>query len=1327
MTHLIRSLILLLGLLLLLTGITFGWLLGTDAGLKFVLAHVAGLNVASAKGRLWDQLQLQGISYQQDNLHIDIDSAQLTWHPGALFSRTLHIAHLSTEKITLHLPAPTSPTHSGVLSLPDIALPFDLRIDALNVKDMAVFQGNTVHSLTHFSAQMHTQRSAQRLHLSHVHIRLADMQAELYGTLGLYAPHAVALHFKGQHPLSATEQVNGTIHLYGTVDELRLELDAALVPATHHARMTGAFVITDPLNTRQWQADLHLHPLDSTKLTFLNALPFKAEMRVHAQGDSHHAIFTSDIDFHSHDYGAAQFTLNGSGDRHAVRFESVHGTLLEGTFAATAAWHWENERQAQLQVRAREIKPSPYMLHYIPHWPLHWGVNLEIDAHVAGTHFEMKQLHLSIPASASHLSATASGHVDGRDIQAQVQWRDLQWPLQQHPPQVASTSGTLNVSATPTAYALTLDSQLEGEHLPPGQWSIIAQATPQGIEFERIHATLLDGTLDGSGSLTWASNIAWDLNLVGKSLQAQQHWPQAPEQLSFHADSQGRWHQGHIQGQFDLSRASARWHDYPLTASAQISADERGYHLPFVRFNSHSAQGEIKGRFGETLDLQWDINIRNLAHFVTTAQGGLHSQGQVYGTPTQPKLKAQLQGTALAWQDTHLDALDAKAELNLFDPNAPLQIQLTATQLRQGTHTLERLSLDAQGKSTRHHIQLALTAPAYDSKIMLNGGFDRAQQSWHGVLSKAEIASTDLGQWHLTQEAALQLNPRSMNLEQSCWQQQQARFCTRAMWQANAAANVDLSVHDFDLAQLTPLLNDAFSLQGTLNAELAAQHTMTDCTTPPCMQLHAQLDITPGRLQTELGDGTPLDVDHHGATVSASWKHNLGQAQWEMRLTQNDFIRGTVNLNGNPTTPDHHLSGSSTLQIDDLSLLSALLPSIDHAQGRIAGQLNLSGNLQRPQVQGLLHLSHGRAEMRLAGIELDNISARLEGDDSGTLHLEGSVHSGGGKIALSGQIQNPGTGWQGQLHLYGEEFEAMNTPDAWLFVSPDLHLNLAPQKLHISGNVTIPRAELTPQGAADSHNKVRVSDDIVFVGAVTEEQQSAPATDWVISSDVRLLLGERVRVEAAGFKGYVNGHLHSRSDNNRAPVGSGEIRVSGTYKSYGQDLSVEQGLVLFHNSALDNPSLNLRATRRHEGDNVTSGVYVRGSVDTPEVTLFSDPAMDQANALSYLVLGAPLGSSTSKNDGETLMRAAAALPLGKSSFLTRRLGQAFGLDEARISSEGNLELGKQVTPRMYLKYTSSLFDPGHLLKLRYRLTSTLYLETEAGKETGVDLLYTLER
>jgi translocation and assembly module TamB len=230
---------------------------------------------------------------------------------------------------------------------------------------------------------------------------------------------------------------------------------------------------------------------------------------------------------------------------------------------------------------------------------------------------------------------------------------------------------------------------------------------------------------------------------------------------------------------------------------------------------------------------------------------------------------------------------------------------------------------------------------------------------------------------------------------------------------------------------------------------------------------------------------------------------------------------------------------------------------------------------------------------------------------------------------------------------------------------------------------------------------------------------------------VRVVLGEKVMVASSGFTGRPYGSLLVSEQPDRPTTAVGELQVAdGIYKAYGQDLTLDHGRLLFAGGPVDNPGLDLQAYRT-ASDGTVAGVIVKGTLKSPQATLYSNPPMGQSDALAYLLLGHPLGQSTPQ-EGNLVANAATSLGLKGGNLLAKKIASRFGLEEARIESTGGLQesslvVGKYLSPRLYVNYGIGLFQPISTFRIRYILGRTWSLQAQQGEGTSADFLYEIER
>ena len=148
------------------------------------------------------------------------------------------------------------------------------------------------------------------------------------------------------------------------------------------------------------------------------------------------------------------------------------------------------------------------------------------------------------------------------------------------------------------------------------------------------------------------------------------------------------------------------------------------------------------------------------------------------------------------------------------------------------------------------------------------------------------------------------------------------------------------------------------------------------------------------------------------------------------------------------------------------------------------------------------------------------------------------------------------------------------------------------------------------------------------------------------------------------------------------------------------------------------------------GQQTRVGVELTGTLKAPRTRVFSTPAMGEADALSYLLLGRPV-NGTGSEETATLQTAAISMGLQQALPVVQRLGQTLGLDELSVQTtetdEGAVMAGKYLSPKVYIRYSYGLFNRIGGLLLRFKVSERLSIETRSGDQKSMDLLYTVEK
>ncbi len=592
--------------------------------------------------------------------------------------------------------------------------------------------------------------------------------------------------------------------------------------------------------------------------------------------------------------------------------------------------------------------------------------------------------------------------------------------------------------------------------------------------------------------------------------------------------------------------------------------------------------------------------------------------------------------------------------------------------------------------------------------------------------------------------AGLLFGAQRQSLEPACFAGGAGRACLRLEQNVTRQGlRLSLDVQRLLLAAFKPLLPQKYELDGEINGDASLDYSNGDVAAVSA-DLHTEsIHIrAPNAPAVEIKPSS-LKADDTGDVLHAVLDLQLAQGK----------VRADVSAAPAADFQARPLSGKVQAEVPDLGFVQSFVPQLQAVGGSISGALELGGTVALPRVQGEIALHDGHAKVTLAGIEVQQIEMRLSGRGEGPLALDGSMTSGGGSLTLAGTLDPSVTPPHADLSLKGQDFQAMATSDAHIWVTPDLHLVSAADGLHLEGTLTVPHAEITPQGLGN--NGVAISDDQVIVGA----EPKAQADTLKIYSSVTMTLGDAVSFKGFGLSTRLEGSVTVNEEPQRVTTGLGELRlVEGRYQAYGQDLNIETGRLIFDGGAITRPAVDLYATRHPQSD-ITVGVRVRGTLDKPLLTLQSEPAMPREQQLSWLVLGRSLDQSSS-SDRSAVSQAALSLGLSGGDYFAQKIGKSVGLDlisvgqgpvggssvaadattiqgsqaqqnagtsTAYTSQAAQLTLGKYLTPKLFISYGVSLFQPGQTFRLLYDIGHGFKLQTESGVASGGDLIYTFER
>lgn len=426
-----------------------------------------------------------------------------------------------------------------------------------------------------------------------------------------------------------------------------------------------------------------------------------------------------------------------------------------------------------------------------------------------------------------------------------------------------------------------------------------------------------------------------------------------------------------------------------------------------------------------------------------------------------------------------------------------------------------------------------------------------------------------------------------------------------------------------------------------------------------------------------------------------------------------------MNLDVDPATQP--VEGSFEFRVADLGLVEAFLFDIADARGSFLLTTQIGGTLADLTVDGDANLSDGYALIPTLGLELTDIQFAASGRPEGTIEVDGQVRSGEGLLTLTGRSQRyPSAAEPSVFQLRGERFLVLDIPEVNLLANPSIDLAFDGATLQLTGDVVIPRGRLgfpeIPASAVTPSEDVRIVGDSLLV-----KEPPVP-----FGADITVTLGDDVFFNGFGFASNLIGNVRIRQEPRAEPTGRGEVRfINGTFRSFGQELRVDPGRLLF-SGPIDNPTVDARAFVR-ASDGTEAGFRIGGTVQKLDVSTYSVPPKSDSDIMAYILFGRPM-DQTSSEEGSQASNNAAILG---ANMLGMTLAPSVGLDEARVdagSSQNKAQfvVGKYISPRLFLGYGVGIYEPISTLRIRYLLSARWSIEAITGDQQSTDLLWRIE-
>ena len=948
--------------------------------------------------------------------------------------------------------------------------------------------------------------------------------------------------------------------------------------------------------------------------------------------------------------------------------------------------------------------------------------------------------HVDLTHRSSGARASGSGTIGiihgGPRLDLRGSWQSFRWPLLGKDVPFHSPSGNYSIEGT-LPYAVQLDGLALVSGLPQIPARITGTLGKDRFEFKRADLDAYDGHAQLDGEVVWAPDQKWIVNGTLTGMNPAHLRSDLPGSLSFAMASHGRFSSA-ADFSMEVRNISGRLRGVPASGGGKLTRTSGTWEFDGVRIGLGGTHIALDGRImgassavahertgapgpqgqgarpatglARELDLRFGIKAEDLSLISPESSGRLQASGTIRGTLDDPTVSATVHGAGIHHEGVSLEAIDASVD---FDPRqgheSTGELQLRKLQFRH--RTLDSLHFTLEGPAS--NVAIRLDAQAKGLSVEAQGRGPYAHGVWTGEMQRLTITGTESLHLELQHPVGVLVSAEHVRGDAMCLTGTPASLCAQGEW-TPAQWLTTLTANDLPMSTLTSGLTPAVEYSGRINA--SARMSGGGALAP---EGTVRLDLIDAHLIHRLSSGKVESTALGTGFVTLSATRSTLGAQVALDAGNVGTIKGSLTAqrtSGN--WAELPVRGELHAHTGDLGLVTLYVPELDRAAGTLNADVGFKGTLGSPRVDGTLTVANGEIDFYQVNLALRQVGFKARLSDNG-LDFEGTTHIGQGSASAGGHLEWRDSLPYGTFKLQGDGLRVVDIPEAQINASPNLDFRIDGRRIDVTGAVKVPYAKIAP---ADLKGAVLSSSDEVIVGA----QRADPDKRFQVTSTITLSLGDKVTLDTSGLSGRLGGSITVRSGYDQVTRATGELSIEeGKYIAYARKLDIQHGRLIFTGGPIQDPGVDLRAVK--EFPDVTAGINVRGTLQQPRMSFFSDPSLPQSQIVSLILSG---GGLESVQNPKAAGAGSEALAQG-GAILAQQLGSRIGIEdvslETDLTNETSLVLGKFLSPRLYVSYGVSLTEQLNTFKLRYTLGDHWTVKTEVGQARGADLVFTIDK
>lgn len=902
-------------------------------------------------------------------------------------------------------------------------------------------------------------------------------------------------------------------------------------------------------------------------------------------------------------------------------------------------------------------------------------------------------------------------------IAAKLAWQDV-W-FESAEGRIESESGLVSLDGNLQSYHLQARADLSGVNIPTSKLSLNANGNNQFLDLVSSQIETLNGKFETSGKLVVTDSLNWQGTSGVTGIEPHRFWPEYQASLNGQLTHQLLLAGSVVEVEISDFDLLGVWHDYLLEASGGVkyhSVD--GLTVPKVVArlgdNNLTLSGEMNKAQEVTAKLLFDA--KDFSQFSPELAGSSEGDIDVSGTLEQPSitLSAAIENAVAPGIQITSGKITGSG---IWDEQKTVYLDLRMQKLLINQNEIERANLTLLGDAQEHRLVATVESTLLNLESTITGSL--VGQSWAGRWENGRVESA-VGNYRLN-ESQVPLRADWLQgryeIGAHCWRDNGSSLCVKKADYATSSANFDVSGDKIRIVKLLSSFVPRFAnVQSLATLDFSITGAWQGVGLP-----EASFNATVSPASWQIDDRAVLQIGEL-AIQSRIEKQNIF-AHTRLQGEQIGDLDVVFNLAG--TDKNRQVDGKLALTQFQLEPWKAFVPELSELAGELSANVTMKGELTALLLEGEAKISDTMLSSTYLPSRINQVNQHIHFNGQ-SLNFAGPFNFGKGRGNIDGELSWR-SGLAGKMLISGRDMEIDYQNMLRARLSPDLSIEFNPQKITLTGDVGVPYArvkvrELPPEALSPS-------DDTVILNQA--EGQNAEQTEVEVMVNVLIDKDKvnEVKLDAFGLTSDLQGSLSLRKEA-AVIIGNGELQlINGRYRAYGQDLKIRQGEILF-SGPIDSPTLNIEAIRDpvKTADDVIAGLRVEGIADQARVEIFSEPGMEQSEALSYLLRGQSIKSPSETSSDAALADALISFGLSKSENKITKVGQKLGVEDLAIATSGQgeetkLSVSGYVAPGVQLRYGVGVFDSASEVALRYQIMPQLYLEAVSGLNNALDLYY----